>query len=194
MQEVMSEQATAVAKHLREVVAQASLHCRRDYLWKCLMWRHKNSDDASGTVRENTVRPTISYAELTELLGYVKTVPLDEVDAQLKPLLASHFGWYRTLLRVLITRYADSHCLFVSPDNTVQYLVVTSPSCADSFVLLMTNNQLSRADLRLVHREDAQPEKSATADKSLSYLSTLHGLVEELVTTCCFHEWAGLLT
>ncbi|XP_077498941.1 KICSTOR complex protein SZT2-like isoform X2 [Amblyomma americanum] len=194
MQEVMSEQATAVAKHLREVVAQASLHCRRDYLWKCLMWRHKNSDDASGTVRENSVRPSISYAELTELLGYVKTAPLDDVDPQLKPLLASHFGWYRNLLRVLTTRYAENHCLFVSPDNTVQYLVVMSPSCADSFILLMTNNQLGRADLRLVHREDAQHEKSATADKSLSGLSNLHGLVEELVATCCFHEWAGLLT
>lgn len=193
MQKVMSEQATAVADHLREVVARASLHCRRDYLWKCLMWRHKNSDDASSTVRENTARPSISFAELTELLGYVKTVPLDQLDPQLGPLLSSHFGWYRGLLRVLVQRYVDCHCLFVSPDNTLQYLVVMSPSCADSFILLTINTQLSRADLRLVHRENSQQEKSS-ADKSSSGLSTLHALVEELVTTCCFHEWAGLLT
>ncbi|KAL1485362.1 hypothetical protein MTO96_032006 [Rhipicephalus appendiculatus] len=145
MQKVMSEQATAVADHLREVVAQASLHCRRDYLWKCLLWRHKNSDDASTTVRENTARPTVTFAELTELLGYVKTVPLDQVDPQLGPLLASHFGWYRGLLRVLMQRYNDCHCLFVSPDNNVHYLVVTSPTCADSFILLTINNQFCRA-------------------------------------------------
>ncbi|KAH8034958.1 hypothetical protein HPB51_003728 [Rhipicephalus microplus] len=180
MQKVMSEQATAVADHLREVVAQASLHCRRDYLWKCLLWRHKNSDDTGTSVRENTSH----FAELTELLSYVKTVPLDQVDPQLGPLLASHYGWYRGLLRVLMQRYADCHCLFVSPDNNVHYLVVTSPTCADSFILLTINNQLCRADLSLVHRETAEQEKS----------STLHSLVEELVTTCCFHEWAGLLT
>lgn len=194
MQKVMSEQAAAVSDHLRQVVAQASLHCRRDYLWKCLMSRHKNSDDASSSSMrgggESATRPPISYAELMELLSYVKMVPLDQVDPQLAPLLSSHFGWYRSLVQVL-RRSADCHCVFVSPDNATQYLVVMSPSCADSFVLLMTNNQLGRADLQLVHREDAPPERPP-ADKSTA--STLHTLVEELVTTCCFHEWASLLT
>ncbi|KAH7935608.1 hypothetical protein HPB52_010541 [Rhipicephalus sanguineus] len=199
MQKVMSEQATAVTDHLREVVAQASLHCRRDYLWSacCGVTRTPTTpapqSERTLVVSRQQARPSVTFAELTELLGYVKTVPLDQVDPQLGPLLSSHFGWYRGLLRVLMQRYSDCHCLFVSPDNNVHYLVVTSPTCADSFILLMINNQLSRADLSLVHRETAEQEKSS-AEKTSSGVSNLHSLIEELVTTCCFHEWAGLLT
>lgn len=196
MQKVMSEQAAAVSDHLRQVVAKASLHCRRDCLWKCLMGRHKNSDDASSSLRgggENATRPPISYTELMELLGYVKIVPLDQVDPQLAPLLSSHFGWYRSLVQVL-RRSADCHCLFVSPDFATQYLVVMSPNCPDSFVLLTTNNQFGRADLQLVHREDAPQERSPADKSTASGPSNLHKLVEELVATCCFHEWASLLT
>ncbi|CAN8028215.1 unnamed protein product [Ixodes persulcatus] len=192
MQKVMSEQAASVAEHLRAVVAKASLHCRRDYLWKCLTCRHKASDDTSAGTRENTVRPTLSYTELTELLGYVEMAPLDEADPQLKPLMSMHFAWYQGLLRVLVMRYSENHSLFTSPDGSIHHLVVMSPTCADSFMLLTTNAQTSRAELRLVHRDAASTERTG-ADKSSSGLSTLHSLVEEFVSTCCFHLWAGLL-
>lgn len=56
--QVMSEQAASVAEHLRAVVAKASLHCRRDYLWKCLTCRHKASDDTSAGTREYVVGVT----------------------------------------------------------------------------------------------------------------------------------------
>ncbi|EEC03531.1 hypothetical protein IscW_ISCW002140, partial [Ixodes scapularis] len=131
------------------------------------------------------VRPTLSYTELTELLGYVEMAPLDEADPQLKPLMSMHFAWYQGLLRVLVVRYSENHSLFTSPDGSIHHLV-------SRWRLLLYTTAAVEEELRLVHRDAASTERTG-ADKSSSSLSTLHSLVEEFVSTCSFHLWAGLL-
>lgn len=193
MQKVMSEQAASVTTHLRRIVQQASLHCRRDYLWKCLTARSRPSDDMGQGLRESSVRTSpVSFAEFTELLEFVETSRLDYTDPQLTPFLTMHFGWYQGLLRVIASHYSDSHCLFTSPDGSIHHAVVTSASCSDSLILLTINTQAQRAELQLVHREKA-PYERANGEKPSAHLSGLYLLIEEFVNTCCFHLWTGLL-
>ncbi|XP_064476430.1 KICSTOR complex protein SZT2-like [Ornithodoros turicata] len=193
MQKVMSEQSSTVVEHLQHVVRRASLHCRRDYLWKCLTVRSKSSDDASQGLRESAARlPPISFLEFTELLGFVETSRLDETDPQLTPFLTMHFAWYQGLRKVLASHYNESISVFHSPDGSVQHVVVTSAGCPDSLILLTTNTQTYRADLQIVHREKSPPERTGS-EKPHPRLCTLHPLIEEFINACCFHLWAGLL-
>ncbi|GIY97001.1 KICSTOR complex protein SZT2 [Caerostris extrusa] len=186
MQQVLHQQAEAARLHLKQVVQQASVHCRRDFLWSSLLPRSLREDNSS---KDHSLS---SYGEFAELLELVSIVPLNGVDSKLTPFMVMHLSWYTTLAPVLKTKYADSHREFVSPDNNSLYVVVSNTSCPDSFMLLTVDTKVNRAELCLVFRE--QPtDLESSQEKPSQRILALQNLVEEFVNACCFHLWTCIL-
>ena len=51
----------------------------------------------------------LTFNELTELLELVYIEALSNLDEDLLPLILKPIQWYQTLVRLLQTRYSDSH-------------------------------------------------------------------------------------
>ncbi|GFR12271.1 KICSTOR complex protein SZT2 [Trichonephila clavata] len=187
MQQVLSQQAESARIHLKEVVQQASIHCRRDFLWSSLLPRTLKEENSS---KDHSLS---SYVEFAELLELVPNLPMGAIDSKLEPLKNMHISWYTTLAPVLKAKYADSHREFISPDNSSLYVVVTNNKCPDSFMLLTIDTQTNRAELCLVIREQSSSLLEQVGDRIILRSPTLILLLEEFVNTCCFHLWTCLL-
>ncbi|GFT28929.1 KICSTOR complex protein SZT2 [Nephila pilipes] len=187
MQQVLNQQADAARIHLKQVVQQASIHCRRDFLWSSLLPRTLKEENSS---KDHSLS---SYAEFAELLELVSTMPMDVIDSKLQFLINMHISWYTGLAPVLKAKYADSHREFISPDNLSLYVVVTNNKCPDCFMLLTIDTQANRAELCLVFREISPGLLEQIGEKIILHSPTLILLVEEFVNTCCFHLWTCML-
>ena len=67
----------------------------------------------------------LGFIEFEELLNFVTRVSLRDIDATLVPLHHMSMAWYRSLIKVLRTKYAERHRYFSLPDASVQYVVST---------------------------------------------------------------------
>jgi hypothetical protein len=65
----------------------------------------------------------LTHDEFLELLGMVIKTSLAEIDPQLMPFQNMSLLWFKSLYKVLQSKYQETHRCFSSLDGLVQYLV-----------------------------------------------------------------------
>ncbi|XP_063220375.1 KICSTOR complex protein SZT2-like isoform X2 [Bacillus rossius redtenbacheri] len=189
MQQLILKQAENAKLHIEDMVSKGMVHCRTHLLWnrlQCTLPKKEEAHSKSYKIQ------ALSYSEFMELHSLARVESLSHLDALLTPLLCQPLSWYQSLVKVLVTKYADHHRLFSSPDGNTQYLVVLNPRYLEAFVMLSIDMQTSRGDLSAVYRKSLDNEMQKSDQLEFCSME-IQNLIEGFISACCFHLWAGLL-
>ena len=125
------------------VFRKASVHCRRDQLWKSL---HDGDCD---------------YGRFSELLAFVHT---EQIRA---PLLRKRGKpWFKSLMKLLSTKYAKTHRYLRNAET--EHLVILSENYVDMALVVTMELHKGHADFIVINRY-AEVGNSLNLIKSASY-------------------------
>ena len=164
MESMMRLQASNTEIELLGVFRKASVHCRRDQLWKSL---HDAECD---------------YDDFSELLAFVHTEPIHA------PLLRKRLDmgqgqrdWFKALMKLLSSKYAKNHRWLQSQDT--EHLVILSQHNMDMALVVTMDLHSGLADLNVINRF-AEVGNNLSSIKNASF-----EIAEGLFNDVCFHMW-----
>ncbi|KAG2461412.1 SZT2 protein, partial [Polypterus senegalus] len=135
---LLASEVTSAQERILSSVQKAKEHCRRDNLWRRLFHGEQLSSDKLKLSK-------LTFTELEELLNAVQSCVIGDIDPQLDCFLTMNPGWYQSLIKVLLSRFAQSCRHFVDNDNGIQYLVVLNQKFTDCFVIVFLDSQTGKA-------------------------------------------------
>ncbi|XP_051789206.1 KICSTOR complex protein SZT2 isoform X2 [Erpetoichthys calabaricus] len=182
---LLASEVTSAQERILSSVQKAKEHCRRDNLWRRLFHGEQLSSDKLKLSK-------LTFTELEELLNAVQSCVIGEIDPQLDCFLTMNPGWYQSLIKVLLSRFAQSCRHFVDNDNGIQYLVVLNQKFTDCFVIVFLDSQTGKASLKVVFREPLPLQPQTSNSPSPQLVSMYHHL-ESVINAACFNLWTGLL-
>lgn len=193
---ILMQESTMAREKMNELIRQSTAECRKDSLWNRMLIVTHADEDVKKKKRSDTEESKdgfqkLSHDEFLELLGMVVKQKLSDIDPQLMPFHNMSFMWYKSLYKVLQSRYPETHRSFSSPDGHVQYLVVVNPQFPDMLMMLMIDVKDHKTDLCAVFRE-ALSDESDQSKPSLPFIN-IQDHETDFINVCCFHLWASLL-
>ena len=152
-------QASNTENELLGVFRKASVHCRRDQLWKSL---HDGDCD---------------YDRFSELLAFVHT---EQIRA---PLLRKQKQrlWFKALMKLLSSKYQKNYRLLQSVDT--EHLVILCQNNMDMALVVTMDIQSGQADFNVINRF-AEVGNNLNSIKNASF-----EIAEGLINDVCFHMW-----
>ncbi|XP_052100492.1 KICSTOR complex protein SZT2-like isoform X3 [Mytilus californianus] len=193
---ILFQESTMAREKMNELIRQSTAECRKDSLWNRMLIVTHAEEDVKKKKRSDTEESKdgfqkLSHDEFLELLGMVVKQRLADIDPQLMPFHNMSLMWYKSLYKVLQTRYPETHRCFSSPDGHVQYLVVVNPQFPDMLMMLMIDVKDNKTDLCAVFRE-ALSDETDQSKPSLPFIN-IQDHETDFINVCCFHLWASLL-
>ena len=166
MESMMRLQASNTETELVGVFRKASVHCRRDQLWKSL---HDAECD---------------YEDFSELLAFVHTEPIHAPLLRKRLDMGDSKGqrdWFKALMKLLSSKYAQNHRWLQSMDT--EHLVILSQHNMDMALVVTMDLHSGLADLNVINRF-AEVGNNLSSIKSASF-----EIAEGLFNDVCFHMW-----
>ncbi|CAN9500871.1 unnamed protein product [Ophioblennius macclurei] len=179
---LLNNEVAVARRQIQAGVEQAMCHCRRDNLWRRL-FHGEHALDKLKLAR-------LSFGELEELLEAVQSCSVGEIDPQLDGFLTMNPSWYQSLIKVLLSRFAQSCRHF--DNGSIQYLAVLNQKFTDCFVLVFLDSQAGKTSLKVVFREPL-PLQSPSGSSPPPQLVSMYHHLESVINTACFNLWTGLL-
>ena len=149
---------------LTGVFRKASVHCRRDQLWKSL---HDSECD---------------YKSFNELLAFVHT----EEVAMTQLMRGRRLHWFRALASLLIEQHEKNYRLLKSNDG-MEHVVFLSDQYIDMATVITLDYKKNSADFNVINRFAEVGNSLASIKKATS------DIAEGLCNDVCFHIWRDQL-
>jgi hypothetical protein len=164
MQSVMQIQASTTEAELLGTFKEATVHCRRDQLWKSL---HDNN---------------IEYDGFSQLLKLVAVEPLGHSREFDQILRGRSLSWFKGLSKLLMLKYEKNHRILAADnDCMIEHVVVLSDHFMDMATLITLNLRTGEAEFSVINRLGRlSPEEIRRRT---------HNIAEKFVNNVCFHFW-----
>lgn len=196
---ILIQESSKAREKMNELVLKSTAECRKDSLWNRMLIAAHSEEDLKKKKRSDTddskdgYYPKLNHDEFLELLRMVVKIRLADIDPKLMPFQNMSLPWYKSLYRVLQSRYQETHRCFSSPDGQVQYLVVINPKFQDMLMMLMVDNKDNKTELCAIFREVYSDTTEHTPEHPNLPLINIQDHETDFINVCCFHLWASLL-
>lgn len=142
--------------HIDEIVRQAEVHYRRDYLWQKLMQRPA----ACMAPKPVDSDLPITVDELIQLLAIVESLDLANLDPQLMVFTSVHINWHIKLIKAFAdlkqqssgSATASQHRIY-SVRASKLLLIYIDPNCTSAFILLSVDTDKSCIELNMMLKD-----------------------------------------
>lgn len=149
MLKFLQEKTVNLRFHIEQVVRQAEVHYRRDYLWHKLMQRTVATQTKSDEL-------PLSVDELVQLLDIVELLDLASLDPQLTMFTNLHINWYLKLLKAfadLKQSSTNQHRIFSVKAASRFLLLFIDPKCTTAFILLTIDPERCSIELNMLLKD-----------------------------------------
>jgi hypothetical protein len=219
MLKFLQEKTASLKNHLEQIVHQAEVHFRRDYLWHKLMQRQSLADQSTsimGTRSSSAIdQLPLTMEELIQLLSIVDAIDLAALDPSLATFATMHINWYMKLIKTFNelkqSQVGCLHRIYLVKASKILLLYI-DPKCTTAFVLLSVNPERGSVEISMLlkNKQDCcsnNPieidQKSAPKDgdagegtsSSIIELDTdCQQLISDFINFCATFMWSNLLT
>lgn len=166
MEAVIRLQASMTEAELASVFRKASVHCRRDQLWKSL---HDGE---------------CSVVDFAELLAFVHCEQLTKLNEVATLIRGRTLGWFRSLTSLLASKYeAKNRVRTMATPNVVEHFVLLSEDYIDMATVITLDLRRGSADITVINRyADIGPNLPAVK------LAT-YEIAAAILNDICYHLW-----
>ncbi|XP_065174799.1 KICSTOR complex protein SZT2-like [Sycon ciliatum] len=198
----MDSQMKLLGGRLKNVVSRASEHCRRDTLWKRMLYGQSDllprrtgrmSTESTDVKWEATVSAGLSAEEMEELIPKVTCISLVEVDAALAPLFLVNGSGISQLLAVLKQHYGDYLRTYKSANGAITHAVILNSEWQDMVILLTLKASFPSIASHAVYRRArtmAPPPTIEALDGEQGDADHVH--IQSVINTLAFCSWSDL--